>query len=475
MGVLGASIDPRHATFQVLAVAAQQLDVTAYAELVDQNVQVIGASEPGRVLSRGQHPDFYRPLLARRASGVGLTESEGPDKAGQRHALAFVPLESVPWGVALGESEAAFSSLNHRWRWLIAPLGVPALAITFFLVWVTRESIVKPVLALTQISRRIAAGDLATPVPRLGGGEVRVLAAALEEMRLRLRAAAAAQEQVGRLKDEFLATVSHELRTPLGCIKGYATTLLLPDGLRDEGTTRRGLELIAAASDELHELVDNLLDMTKIGAGVLDVHPAPVRPPGGRPGTVVRFTLPLAAPVAPRGQPGQPGRPGRPRAAGPDGPAPSAPLRAFAAAELLARVEAVLRRYRQGGAGGDGRVPPVFVNGKLAIDFAARRIIVGGREVRLTPTEYRLLYHLALNAGRVLVHEELLRRVWGPGYEGQPAVLHTTVRRLRRKLEPDPAAPRYVLARRGLGYLLAAPGGGRRTADGGRRTADGGR
>jgi two-component system KDP operon response regulator KdpE len=146
----------------------------------------------------------------------------------------------------------------------------------------------------------------------------------------------------------------------------------------------------------------------------------------------------------------------------------------FAAAELLARVEAVLRRSRQGGAGGDGRVPPVFVNGKLAIDFAARRVIVGGREVELTPTEYRLLHHLAANAGRVLVHEELLRRVWGPGYEGQPAVLHTTVRRLRRKLEPDPAAPRYVLARRGLGYLLAAPrppaaggpGGGPRRAPG---------
>jgi two-component system, OmpR family, KDP operon response regulator KdpE len=83
---------------------------------------------------------------------------------------------------------------------------------------------------------------------------------------------------------------------------------------------------------------------------------------------------------------------------------------------------------------------------------------VGGREVHLTPAEYRLLSHLALNAGRILVPEELLRRVWGPGYEGQHEVLHTTVRRLRRKVEPDPAAPRYVLTRRRIGYLLAAPG-----------------
>jgi signal transduction histidine kinase len=82
---------------------------------------------------------------------------------------------------------------------------------------------------------------------------------------------------VGRLRDEVLATVAHELRTPLGCIKGYATTLLLPDGLEQEGITRRGLEVIAAASDELQELVDHLLDATKISAGALDVHPAPVR------------------------------------------------------------------------------------------------------------------------------------------------------------------------------------------------------
>jgi signal transduction histidine kinase len=81
---------------------------------------------------------------------------------------------------------------------------------------------------------------------------------------------------VARARDEFLATVSHELRAPLGCIKGYATTLLLPDGLQDEWITRRGLESIAEASDELQELVDELLDMIKIRAGTLDVNPAPV-------------------------------------------------------------------------------------------------------------------------------------------------------------------------------------------------------
>ncbi|MGH2368330.1 MAG: response regulator transcription factor [Chloroflexota bacterium] len=126
----------------------------------------------------------------------------------------------------------------------------------------------------------------------------------------------------------------------------------------------------------------------------------------------------------------------------------------FGAEELLARVEAVLRRSRPGGNGGE---PSAYVSGDLAIDFAARRVVVGGREVHLTPAEYMLLYHMALNAGRILLQEELLRRIWGPGYEGHPEVLYTTVRRLRHKIEPDPAAPRYVLTERSIGYSLAAP------------------
>jgi two-component system, OmpR family, KDP operon response regulator KdpE len=84
----------------------------------------------------------------------------------------------------------------------------------------------------------------------------------------------------------------------------------------------------------------------------------------------------------------------------------------FGAEELLARVAAVLRRSREGP---QQRTPSVFVSGELTIDFAARRVSVGGREVYLTPSEYKLLQHLALNAGRVLVQDELLRRVWGPG------------------------------------------------------------
>ncbi|MBI4494082.1 MAG: response regulator transcription factor [Chloroflexi bacterium] len=124
----------------------------------------------------------------------------------------------------------------------------------------------------------------------------------------------------------------------------------------------------------------------------------------------------------------------------------------FGAEELLARVEAVLRRSHQPL---EAVSPTIFASGELVIDFAQRRVTVRGREASLSPGEYKLLHHLALNAGRVLVHEELLRRVWGPGYEGETELLHAAIWRLRHKLEDDPTRPRYVLARRGIGYWLA--------------------
>ncbi len=86
-----------------------------------------------------------------------------------------------------------------------------------------------------------------------------------------------AEAEIDRLKEEFLSTVSHELRTPLGFIMGYATSLLLPDAPDDPATTRRFVRVIADASKELEELVDNLLDMTKIGAGSLSVSPTATR------------------------------------------------------------------------------------------------------------------------------------------------------------------------------------------------------
>jgi len=123
----------------------------------------------------------------------------------------------------------------------------------------------------------------------------------------------------------------------------------------------------------------------------------------------------------------------------------------FSADEVLARVEAVLRRVEAGRPD-----TPAADLGDLHIDYAQHRVSIDGRDVDLTPGEYRLLERLALNAGRVVVQEELLRRVWGEGFEGDTALLQTAIRRLRSKIEDDPAAPRHILTKRGVGYWLKA-------------------
>lgn len=127
----------------------------------------------------------------------------------------------------------------------------------------------------------------------------------------------------------------------------------------------------------------------------------------------------------------------------------------FDADELLARVRAQLRRGGQKQQVNDIQLPLCL--GELEIDFAQQHVKVRGELVGLSPTEYRLLHHLARNAGRVMVQEELLRLVWGQGYENEPEVLRVYVRRLRQKIEDDPSAPRYIRTRPGVGYSMPSP------------------
>ena len=122
----------------------------------------------------------------------------------------------------------------------------------------------------------------------------------------------------------------------------------------------------------------------------------------------------------------------------------------FGVKELLARVEAVLRRTKLSD---DGRhQEAVLTFEDVVIDFGKRKVKVGDEEVKLTATEYRLLYQLATNAGRVMLHEELLSRVWGQEYRGETDYLKVYIRRLRQKLEKDPREPQHILSRAGIGY-----------------------
>jgi two-component system KDP operon response regulator KdpE len=123
----------------------------------------------------------------------------------------------------------------------------------------------------------------------------------------------------------------------------------------------------------------------------------------------------------------------------------------FSPAELLARVRAALRRQQPGAA-----LAPTIVVGDLTINLARRRVIRGDEEIRLTPTEYKLLHELAANAGKVMLHSDLLARVWGPEYHDEVDYLWTYVRYLRNKIEPDPGNPRYIISEPGVGYMLAA-------------------
>ena len=124
---------------------------------------------------------------------------------------------------------------------------------------------------------------------------------------------------------------------------------------------------------------------------------------------------------------------------------------------LLARIKAVLRRAQAAAAIEDEAPQPVTV-GDLTIDAAARTVTLRGQPVELPRLEFDLLHALALEAGHVLSMDELLARVWGPEYVGEPQVVYVHIRWLREKLEDDPHNPRRIVTVRGVGYKLV-PGG----------------
>jgi two-component system KDP operon response regulator KdpE len=122
----------------------------------------------------------------------------------------------------------------------------------------------------------------------------------------------------------------------------------------------------------------------------------------------------------------------------------------FGVDELLARVRVALRHAARPSAGADA----VFQTGGLRIDRERRIVEVDGDEVHLTPTEYSLLTALASHPGAVLTERTLLQRVWGPEYGSENHYLHVYMARLRKKLESDPAEPRYIRTEAGVGYRL---------------------
>ena len=120
----------------------------------------------------------------------------------------------------------------------------------------------------------------------------------------------------------------------------------------------------------------------------------------------------------------------------------------FGMSELMARIRVALRHADQ------PAEEPIFEVGDLRVDRARRQVSVAGSAIVLTPTEYDLLRVLVQYAGKVLTHRQLLRQVWGTGYELETHLLQVNVSNLRRKIEPDPSRPTYIITEVGVGYRL---------------------
>lgn len=120
----------------------------------------------------------------------------------------------------------------------------------------------------------------------------------------------------------------------------------------------------------------------------------------------------------------------------------------FGTGELMARLRVALRHAVQPDA------EPVFDLGELRVDLARRVVTRAKQEVQLTPTEYDLLKLLVTHAGKVLTHRHILQQVWGRGYEQETHLLRVNISNLRRKIEPDPTRPTYILTEPGVGYRL---------------------
>jgi len=123
----------------------------------------------------------------------------------------------------------------------------------------------------------------------------------------------------------------------------------------------------------------------------------------------------------------------------------------FSVEELLHRVKAILRRTSQSG---DSQKRASYTCGDLMINFAQKRVFLKGEEVKLTATEYQVLYYLGSNAGKVITHEDLLTWTWGIEYRNELHYLRNYISSLRKKIEDDPGNPKYIISKHGVGYQL---------------------
>jgi two-component system KDP operon response regulator KdpE len=126
-------------------------------------------------------------------------------------------------------------------------------------------------------------------------------------------------------------------------------------------------------------------------------------------------------------------------------------VKPFGIEELLARIRAALRRFAPGDA-----LPP-YISKDLTLDFESRQLTVRGKQVHLTPKEFEVIKHLIANQGKPLTHRRILQAVWGPDYGEETENLRVVINQLRKKIEGDPAHPKYILTEPWVGYRFQPP------------------
>ena len=209
-----------------------------------------------------------------------------------------------------------------------------------------------------------------------------------------------------RMRSQFLAMIGRELRSPLAAIKGSAATLLHSVPNLGEAETVQFLGIIDTQADHTMQLLSSLLDAEHAGAGAADSSLEPVPPAGPSP------------------------------AVGARGPQPAA---------------------RAPAGSSDPPAPARFEFGDLSIDYRAQLVHVAGGQVDLAPVEYRLLAHLAANAGTLVPHHQLIAAVWGPATATDANRLRTAIKNLRHKLGDDARNPRYIFTGARVGYRMPNP------------------
>lgn len=292
-GVLVAAIDVRQSGLGGF-VQSVKLGHTGYVEVIDQNGVVLVRTQPGSPLSTlevSDHQGRFADLIVEKqpVTGTCHTCHQSGARSGNDDVLAFVPLNRTPWGVVVRESEAEALGPVRGLRDRFIASGAILLALAIGMTWLTTKDMVGRIRQLKDASGLMAHGNLDTEIRVSGGDELTLLAETLDNTRLRLKKLyveveqktreaeeAKARSEADRLKSEFISSMSHELRTPLTSIKGYSTSLLREDVTWDQTTTKEFLTTIDQKADELKDLIDKLLQTTKIEGGAIRLEKEPI-------------------------------------------------------------------------------------------------------------------------------------------------------------------------------------------------------